>query len=47
MSLFGRLQEEAAPIRGQIRAHPFIQSLGDGSLAPDRYRYYPCQDYVW
>jgi thiaminase/transcriptional activator TenA len=47
VSLFGLLQEEAAPIRRQIQAHPFIRSLGDGSLALDRYQYYLRQDYVF
>ncbi len=27
--------------------HPFVQGIGDGSLALDRYRYYLAQDYVY
>jgi thiaminase (transcriptional activator TenA) len=47
MSLFARLQEDAAPIRGRILAHPFVRGLGNGTLPGDQYQYYLRQDYVF
>jgi thiaminase/transcriptional activator TenA len=47
MSLFARLQEEAARLRERIHAHPFVRGLGDGSLGEDRFRYYLEQDYLF
>ncbi len=28
-------------------AHPFVQGIGDGTLSPERFRYYLAQDYVY
>lgn len=47
MSLFARLQEDAAPIRERILAHPFVRGLGDGTLPGDQYQYYLRQDYLF
>ncbi len=47
MSLFARLQEDAASIRERILAHPFVRGLGDGTLPGDQYQYYLRQDYVF
>lgn len=45
MSLFARLQEDAAALREQVQTHPFVVGLGDGSLPGDRYQFYLRQDY--
>ena len=47
MSLFGRLQEDAAQIRERVLAHPFVRGLGDGTLPGDQYQYYLKQDYLF
>ena len=47
MSLFARFQEDAAPVRGRIAAHPFLRGLADGSLPEDRFQYYMRQDYLF
>jgi thiaminase (transcriptional activator TenA) len=47
VSLFARVQEQAAPIRERILAHPFVRGLGDGSLAPERFQFYMRQDYLF
>lgn len=47
MSLFARLQEDAAPIRERILTHPFVRGLGNGTLPGDQYQYYLRQDYVF
>ena len=41
------LRAKAAPIWEKEHAHPFVQGLGDGTLAPERFRFYLCQDYVF
>ncbi|HXX38322.1 MAG TPA: thiaminase II [bacterium] len=45
MSLFERLQEDAAGLRERIQTHPFVLGLGDGTLPGDRYQFYLRQDY--
>jgi thiaminase/transcriptional activator TenA len=47
VSLFARLQADAAPIRERILGHPFVRGLGDGTLPGDQYQYYLRQDYVF
>ncbi len=47
MSLFARFQEDAAPVRERIAAHPFLRGLADGSLSEDRFQYYMRQDYLF
>jgi thiaminase/transcriptional activator TenA len=42
-----RLRAAADPIfRAQLE-HPFVQGIGDGTLGPDRFRYYLKQDYLF
>ena len=41
------LRAQAAPIWEQEYTHPFVQGIGDGSLTPERFRFYLCQDYVF
>ncbi len=41
------LRAKAAPIWEKEYAHPFVQGIGDGRLAPDRFRFYLAQDYVF
>jgi thiaminase/transcriptional activator TenA len=45
--VFARLHDAAAPTRARILEHPFVRGLGDGTLAPERFRYYMGQDYVF
>ena len=47
MKLSERLHAAAAPIWQKTLAHPFITGLGDGSLPPDNFRFYVCQDYIF
>ena len=47
MPLSARLREQAAPIWEQEHAHPFVRGLGDGTLAPERFRVWLRQDYIF
>jgi thiaminase (transcriptional activator TenA) len=40
-------QQQVKPILAQIRQLPFIKALGDGSLAPDKFRFYLQQDVLY
>jgi thiaminase (transcriptional activator TenA) len=42
-----RLRLAVAPIWRKELEHPFVRGLGDGSLPPDRFRFYLRQDYVF
>lgn len=44
MSFTTTAWQAAAPIVQAIEQHPFIAGLADGTLAPDRFRYYMEQD---
>lgn len=46
-TLVAELRRKAAPIWDAEYTHPFVQAIGDGSLAPERFRFYLCQDYVF
>lgn len=41
------LRREAEPLWKTIHAHPFVAGIGDGTLPPDRFRHYMCQDYIF
>jgi thiaminase/transcriptional activator TenA len=41
------LRQEAEPLWKTIHEHPFVTGIGDGTLSPDRFRYYMCQDYLF
>ena len=47
MTLTHQLYEAAAPVWRQSLAHPFVRSLGDGSLPLENFRFYMRQDYVF
>jgi thiaminase/transcriptional activator TenA len=41
------MRATTAPIWRAIHAHPFVRGIGDGTLSPDRFRFYLEQDYVY
>ncbi len=45
--LFGRLRQGAAEEWAAYVGHPFVRGLGDGTLAPDRFRHFLVQDYLY
>ncbi len=47
MSFTQELKIEGESIWSEIRMHPFVQGLGDGSLPLDVFRFYMKQDYVF
>ena len=47
MTLTHQLYAAAAPVWRQSLAHPFVRSLGDGSLPLENFRFYMRQDYVF
>lgn len=47
MAFAETLRAELAPVWERILAHPFVRELGAGTLAPERFRYYLGQDYVF
>lgn len=46
-SFSDQLQTEAQPIWRQIFAHPFLREIKDGTLSPEKFRYYLTQDYLY
>lgn len=42
-----RLREAAAPIWEKCLNHPFVQGIGDGTLAVEKFRYFMLQDYLY
>jgi thiaminase/transcriptional activator TenA len=47
MSFARELQRRFAPLFADVRAHPFVTGIGDGTLATERFRFYIEQDYVF
>lgn len=47
MSFSTTLRRKTEPIWRGIFAHPFVTSIGDGSLAASKFRFYLGQDYVF
>lgn len=45
--LFGQLKAACAGEWQQYVAHPFVERLGDGSLAADSFKHYLIQDYLF
>lgn len=41
------LRSEAEPLWRAIHAHPFVRGIGDGTLPPERFRFYMRQDYFF
>ena len=46
-ALFDRLKAGVGELWDQAQQHPFVDALGDGTLAPDRFIHYLKQDYVY
>jgi thiaminase (transcriptional activator TenA) len=46
-AILDSMRAKAAPIWEKEHAHPFVQGLGDGTLAPERFKFYLRQDYVF
>ena len=46
-SFVAALRAKAETIWEKEYAHPFVQGIGDGTLAPERFRFYLRQDYVF
>lgn len=47
MKVHERLYESAKDIWAGYLIHPFIRELGEGTLAPEKFRYYMIQDYLY
>lgn len=47
MGFSRELREKGSDIWDREKQHPFVTGIGDGSLPPDRFRYYMRQDYVF
>jgi thiaminase (transcriptional activator TenA) len=46
-AILDSLRAKAAPIWDKEFAHPFVQGIGDGTLAPERFKFYLRQDYIF
>ncbi len=42
-----RLHQAARPIWEACHAHPFVTGIGDGTLDPEKFRYFLLQDYLY
>lgn len=47
MKFSQRLVEKVLPIWHKNHTHPFVQGIGDGSLAKEKFRFYMVQDYLY
>ena len=47
MSVTQRLYEAAKPVWQTCYNHPFVQGIGDGSLAQEKFQYFLLQDYLY
>jgi thiaminase (transcriptional activator TenA) len=43
----GEFRQHAAPIWDAARNHPFVRGIGDGSLPPEKFKFYIRQDYAF
>ena len=43
----GRLRQKAAGIWESKHQHPFVRGIGDGTLSPERFKFWLRQDYVF
>ncbi len=46
-AILNSMRAKAAPIWDKEYAHPFVQGIGDGTLAPERFKFYLRQDYIF
>lgn len=47
MKFSERLYQELQPIWRKNHAHPFVQGIGDGTLAKEKFRFFMVQDYLY
>ena len=47
MRVSQRLREAARPIWDACLRHPFVTGIGDGTLPPEKFRYFMLQDYLY
>ncbi|WP_102347188.1 thiaminase II [Bacillus sp. Marseille-P3661] len=47
MKFSNQLFEKVKPIWDQNHAHPFVQEIGSGTLATEKFRFYMVQDYLY
>ncbi|WP_026560006.1 thiaminase II [Bacillus sp. J37] len=47
MKFSQRLYDKVKPIWEQNHTHPFVQGMGDGTLAKEKFRFYMIQDYLY
>ena len=47
MGFIEKVEERSQPIRQAILEHPFVQGIGRGDLAQERFKFYIAQDYVY
>ena len=47
MAFIAAVEQRALPIRQAILNHPFVQGIGRGDLAPQRFKFYITQDYAY
>ncbi len=47
MALTDELKFGAAPLWNKVLTHPFVVEMGDGTLPPEKFRFYFIQDYVF
>lgn len=47
MTVSARLRRAADPIWAACLRHPFVTGIGDGTLDPEKFRYFMLQDYLY
>lgn len=47
MTITEKMLDAAKDIWAGYHTHPFVQGIGDGSLDPEKFRYYMIQDYLY
>ena len=47
MSITQRFYAAGRPVWEACHAHPFVQGIGDGTLAPEKFRHFLLQDYLY
>ena len=47
MTVTQRLYEAARPVWEACHAHPFVRGIGDGTLEPEKFRWFLLQDYLY
>ena len=47
LSVTDRLHEAAAPVWEKCLNHPFVKSIGDGTLDVEKFKFFMLQDYLY